>query len=289
MQTFRGIATKPVVTAMLALLPIAMAGCAENKLPDLSLATTPVQESAQVEQAARPVEGAQKAGRPSGPAGAIAEARSLRKSGQKGQALARLEAAQTQAPGDLALTRERGLLLLEVGQIDKAEPLLRQAIDPARPDWRIHSALGAALSAKGRQQEAQMELAKALQLAPDEPAVLNNLALSYALDGKSQHAEQLLRRASGQRASGETVQRTRQNLALLLGLNGRIDEARTVSNGVLPPEHVAANVAFLREQAGDQAQVSSSFAVEPVKAASASAVGLPAPTYQLGGPPKAGR
>lgn len=286
MQRFFGFTAKPVVGVMLALLPIAIAGCAENKLPDLSLAAKPVQEPTQVEQPARPVEGAQKATRLSGPAAAIAEARSLRQSGQKGQALARLEAAQTQVPGDLDLTRERGLLLLEVGQIDKAEPLLRQAIDPARPDWRIHSALGAALSAKGRQQDAQMELAKALRLAPDEPAVLNNLALSYALDGKSRQAEDLLRRAAAQRARGETVQRTRQNLALLLGLNGRIDEARTVSNGVLPPEHVAANVAFLREQAGGQAQVSSSFAGEPVKAASAGGTGLPAPTYQLGGPQK---
>ena len=65
-----------------------------------------------------------------------------------------------------------------------------------------------------------MELAKALALAPDQPGVLNNLALSYALDGKAAEAEKPLRKA--QRSRGRTPQ-VQENLALVLGLRGRYE------------------------------------------------------------------
>ncbi|MCH9715917.1 MAG: tetratricopeptide repeat protein, partial [Gammaproteobacteria bacterium] len=82
------------------------------------------------------------------------------------------------------------------GQLAKAEKLLTRARDDHAPDWRVHSALGATLSARGNQQAAQIELSKALKLAPDHPSILNNLALSYALDGNHDQAETLLRRAA---------------------------------------------------------------------------------------------
>ena len=123
---------------------------------------------------------------------------------------------------DRRLQLERGLLALELGDAARAEKLLRQAHDPKAPDWRLHSALGAALASRGKQQEAQVQFAKALALAPDQPSVLNNLALSYALDGKAAEAEQLLRKA--QRSAGRTPQ-MQENLALVLGLRGRYERS----------------------------------------------------------------
>ena len=125
-----------------------------------------------------------------------------------------LDRAAAAKPADRRLQLERGLLALELGDAAKAEKLLRQAHDPKAPDWRLHSALGAALASRGKQQEAQVEFAKALALAPDQPSVLNNLALSYALDGKAAEAEQLLRKA--QRSAGKAPQ-VQENLALVLG------------------------------------------------------------------------
>ena len=59
-------------------------------------------------------------------------------------------------------------------------------------------------------------------------SVTNNLALAYALDGKADKAEELLRKAV---ASGHEDKRVRQNLALVLGLQGKFDEARQVAVG----------------------------------------------------------
>lgn len=182
--------------------------------------------------------------------GALAEARALRLSGDKAGAFAILEKAADSSPKDTAVLKERALLALELGQIAKAEQQLKALIDPKAPDWRILSGYGAALAASGKHQQAQLQFAKALELAPDHPAILNNLALSYALDGKSEDAERLLARAaqSGQKTAPGA--QARQNLALIVGLKGRTDEAVKISSAVLPPAQARANADFLAKSAG---------------------------------------
>ena len=186
-----------------------------------------------------------------------------------------LDRAAAAKPGDRRLQLERGLLALELGDAATAEKLLRQAHDPKAPDWRLHSALGAALASRGKQQEAQVQLAKALALAPDQPSVLNNLALSYALDGKVAEAEQLLRKA--QRSAGEDAADAGEP-----GAGAGL--ARQVRGSPIGwPGRPAAG------QGGAERGVSAR--VGPGRADSAAgepmrkAASLPLPTYQLGGPP----
>jgi Flp pilus assembly protein TadD len=221
---------------------------------------------------------------PSDPAALLAHARALRANDAKPDALALLDRGAIGKPSDRRLLLERGLLALELGDAAKAEKLLRQAHDPKAPDWRLHSALGAALASRGKQQEAQIELAKALALAPDQPSVLNNLALSYALDGKAAEAEQLLRKA--QRSAGRTPQ-VQENLALVLGLRGRYEEARSAGQAALPPVKAEQNVAYLR--ALGEARSAASAATDRADAAAGdrarkASASLLQPTYQLGGP-----
>jgi Flp pilus assembly protein TadD len=207
---------------------------------------------------------------------ALAYARALRSEGAKAEALAALDETAVVKRGDRRLTLERGLLALELGQPEKAETLLRQAHDAKAPDWRLHSALGAALASRGKQQEAQAQFAKALALAPDQPAVLNNLALSYALDGRTEEAEKLLRKAQTARSSAPQVA---QNLALVLGLRGKFDEAKSaVANGALSPAKADANVSYLQSLTAKKAEADG---ISAPRKASAS---LAQPTYQLGGP-----
>ncbi|MDX2307320.1 MAG: hypothetical protein NW216_03680 [Hyphomicrobium sp.] len=174
-------------------------------------------------------------------AAAIRAARAARESGKKAEALAGLDKSDG-ATTDPALLSERGMLALELGQTAKAEQLLKDAITKGATDWRVRSAHGAALSANGNQGAAQAELGKALEAAPNEPAVLNNLALSYALDGKHGEAERLLRQA----ADRTTNPQASQNLALILGLNGKVGEAKAIAERSLPPDSAAANVAYFQ-------------------------------------------
>ena len=59
-------------------------------------------------------------------------------------------------------------------------------------------------------------------LAPGEPQVLNNLGLSYVLTNELAEAEKVLREAA---ASPKATLKVRQNLALVLRLQGKTEEA----------------------------------------------------------------
>jgi Flp pilus assembly protein TadD len=83
-----------------------------------------------------------------------------------------------------------------------------------------------------------------LKIVPDEPSVLSNLGLSYMLARDLPNAEQTLRRAYG---NPRADARVRQNLALVVGLQGRFAEAENIAKGDLPAEEATANVAYLRE------------------------------------------
>ena len=100
--------------------------------------------------------------------------------------------------------------------------MLDRAHTPDQPDWHILSAQGAVLDQMGRHEEAQRYYLTALKIVPDEPSVLSNLGLSYALSKDLKNAEATLRRAAAQRPVDPRV---RQNLALVVGLQGRFAEA----------------------------------------------------------------
>src|SRR5207248_10848914 len=115
---------------------------------------------------------------------------------------------------------------------------------PANPDWRILSVQGTTLDKMGKHEEARRYYNTALKIVPDEPSVLSNLGLSYMLTRELPSAEQTLRRAYGNpRADG----RVRQNLALVVGLQGRFADAESIAKGDLPADEAMANVAYLRE------------------------------------------
>jgi Flp pilus assembly protein TadD len=96
----------------------------------------------------------------------------------------------------------------------------------------------------GRHADAQRYYLTALKIVPEEPSVLSNLGLSYALAKDLPDAETTLRRAA---AHPPVNPRVRQNLALVVGLQGRLAEAETIVRADLPPEEAAANVAYLRQ------------------------------------------
>ena len=102
----------------------------------------------------------------------------------------------------------------------------------------------------GRHDEAQRYYASALKIMPDEPSVLSNLGLSYALSKDLPQAEGDA--AARRPRSPAPSRKVRQNLALVVGLQGRFAEAETIARGDLPPDEAAANVAYLRQMLAQQ-------------------------------------
>ena len=67
--------------------------------------------------------------------------------------------------------------------------------------------------------------------------------MSYAAAGDRAQAEQLLRRAV---AKPDATITERQNLALVIGLQGRIEEAERLIRADLPPDVASSNLAYLK-------------------------------------------
>src|SRR4029079_14993806 len=146
--------------------------------------------------------------------------------------------ASIRNPRSMLLLGSYGRALAEAGQYKQALETLNRAHTPDNPDWRILNAQGAVLDQMGRPGEAQRYYASALKIIPDEPSVLSNLGLSYLLTKDLKNAEDTLRRAVAQPNAEPKV---RQNLALVVGLRGRFEEAEKIARSDLPENEAAAN------------------------------------------------
>ena len=175
---------------------------------------------------------------------AIAYARALRATDQRAQAVAVLEQASLRNPASMPLVGAYGRALADAGQYKQALEALSKAHTPDNPDWRILNAQGAVLDQLGRHAEARKHYEAALKIVPGEPSVLSNLGLSYALTKDLKRAEAALRESAARPGASPRV---RQNLALVIGLQGRFAEAERMAAADLPPAEAEANVEYLRE------------------------------------------
>ncbi len=191
--------------------------------------------------------------KPSDPDTAIAYAQALRATDQRAQAVAVLEQASIRNPHNLPLLGAYGRALADAGDYNQALDVLGRAHTPDQPDWRILNAQGAVLDQLGRHAEAQRHYSAALKIKPDEPSILSNLGLSYALTKDLRRAEATLQQAVARPNAGPKV---RQNLALVVGLEGRFAEAEKIASADLPVDEAAANVRYLREMLAQRGQVS---------------------------------
>lgn len=176
----------------------------------------------------------------------LAYADGLEAMGQKREALAVYQKLTEAEPSNGKLAGIYGRKLMLAGQVDQAIPILEGAEQKGDKDWRVMSALGSAYDQKGLYQKAREQYAKALAADPENLAVMNNLAMSYALEGNLKQAEAELRKADAMPRS-KTEPRIRQNLALVVGLQGRFDEATTLAQQDLPADQVQENMAYLKK------------------------------------------
>lgn len=241
--------------ASLALLAVTLGGCQTAGMPDITgalggrstVAKTDTRSDARAEMDSREsVEtwGERFRANPKDADAALRYGQALRATGQRAQAVAVLEKATIANPTNKALLAGYGRALADNGSFQQAFDTLGRAHTPDNPDWRILSVQGTTLDQMGRHEEARRYYAGALKISPGEPSVLSNLGLSYVLSKDLPKAEDALRRAYD---SGRADQRVRQNLALVVGLQGRFSEAETIVKADLPPDEAAANVAYLKQ------------------------------------------
>jgi Flp pilus assembly protein TadD len=171
-------------------------------------------------------------------------AKALRALTQYPQAAAVMQAAAVKAPQDMEILAAYGKALADAGQLQQAADVLSRSYTAERPDWSSMSVQGSVADQLGDHTQAQQYYRDALKIAPGEPNVLSNLGLSYALTKQLPLAEQVLRQAvENPRADS----RVRDNLALVLSLQGKFAEAQKVEQQDRSAQAAAANVASIRQ------------------------------------------
>ncbi|SDT40249.1 tetratricopeptide repeat protein [Bradyrhizobium canariense] len=230
--------------AVVAIFAVGLCGCQTTS--DITGSLTPKADSGAAADPRRvaEIDGERYRANPKDADAALAYGQALRATGQHSQAAAVLEQATIAHPGNKALLAAYGRALADNSNFQAAFDVLARAHTPDNPDWRILSVQGTMLDQLGRHDEARGYYVSALRIVPDEPSVLSNLGLSYMLSRDLPKAEQTLRQAY---ASGKADSRVRQNLALVVGLQGRFAEAESIAKADLPPDEAAANVAYLKQ------------------------------------------
>ena len=174
---------------------------------------------------------------------AMTYARALRALGQHAQAVAVMQGCAIQNPNDMAVLGEYGKALADAGRLREASEVLGKAHTPERPIPSILSAQGSVSDQMGDHAQAQGFYQAALKIRPNDPMILSNLGLSYALSRDLAQADETLRAATAQPTADVRV---RQNFALVLALEGKFAEAEEISRRDLSPIDAAANVQTIR-------------------------------------------
>ncbi len=156
-----------------------------------------------------------------------------------------LRQALRDSPNHPDLTEELAKTLIASGRLRDGVVLIERLaaapnVTPERAA-RLHSAMGVAFDRAEKHQMAQAEYQLALKAEPYNAFALNNLGLSYAMEGKLDVAERTLRKALVAPEAGTQV---RQNLALVLALKGNSVEAERLASQDLPASLVKETVAF---------------------------------------------
>jgi Flp pilus assembly protein TadD len=180
---------------------------------------------------------------PTDPVAGVELGSALRAMGHYDEAAAAVSRVLVLKPNDLPALLESASISIAANKGFYAIEPLKRAQTLAPKDWRPHSLMGIAREQNEQSGDAEAEYLKALALSPKNPAVLSNLALWYVKHGDPAQAETLLRQAVAEPSASA---QERQNLAFVLGMEGRYDQAERLMREDLPPPVVNNNLAYLK-------------------------------------------
>ena len=168
-------------------------------------------------------------------------ARNLRYTGGGRTAVEIMKSYAVKYSDDPAFLIEFGKAKLSVSEAQGAIQYLKKAIEKGGDDWEAYSALGIGYDLQQSYGEAWEAYEKALALSGNNPAVINNMALSAALNGKLPLAISVLEDAPLEARRHPQV---RLNLALFYGIKGDLKKAEALAKMDLDEKALRNNLAI---------------------------------------------
>ena len=161
--------------------------------------------------------------------------------GEFNQAILSYNSALARNPHDREALRGLARAYLMSAQPALAGEPLAVAYQDNPEDAKLLQLIGVADDFVGRHDEAQTRYRRGLELAPGDPALSLDLALSLALSGDYPEAIAILRPVA---TAATSSQRERQTLALIYGLQGNRREAEHMARIDMDPASVQRNLAY---------------------------------------------
>jgi tetratricopeptide (TPR) repeat protein len=163
----------------------------------------------------------------------------FKKTGRNSEAVNANQTAVELSPQDAESHSNLGIMLQDLGELEKAEASYRQAIG-LKPDYaEAHSNLGVTLQGLGRLDEAEASLTQAIALKSDFAQAHYNLGITLQEQGRLEEAEASYRAAIALKSN---YAEAHSNLGGTLQELGRVDEAEASYRQAiaLKPDHVEA-------------------------------------------------
>lgn len=160
-------------------------------------------------------------------------AEALRRMGEYKAAVIMYDDVISKQPEPLEAYEGKALALMAQGDTEAAARILQQVLTKDRARWRTLNALGILFASKPMFSEANTYMNEALRVSPNNPSVMNNMALISAMQHQYPAAIETLKQAAS--ASTEEKQREQidMNRALIHGISGELQEAENVASKYL--------------------------------------------------------
>jgi tetratricopeptide (TPR) repeat protein len=156
---------------------------------------------------------------------AMVEAQLLREANQFDEAYRVLNQALEKLPNHIDLLYETAMMADKIGKPDVFEQLMRKLIKIKPDHAQAYNALGySMLERNERIPEAMQLVEKALQLAPDDAAIMDSVGWGYYRNGKLDESVKMLRRAFAGNANPEIA----AHLGEVLWVRGDKAEAKKI-------------------------------------------------------------
>ena len=175
----------------------------------------------------------------------LAEVQILRDARRPAEALLVLDDALRETPDDTGLLYEAAMLAEHIDRVDLMETRLRRVIELQPDHAHAHNALGYSLAdRKLRLEEAEALILRALELAPDDPFILDSLGWVRFRRGDGAGALVHLERAYAKRQDAEIA----AHLGEVLWSLSRRDDARRILDQALAahPDNALLNATAVR-------------------------------------------
>lgn len=136
-----------------------------------------------------------------------------------------------------------GQVMVQNNRPLEAVGYLEEVAAKSPANFRIYNSIGLAYDLQGLHEKAQEAYGRGLNIMPDHISLLNNLALSLAIESEYAPAIQLLTKTVNIDYSQTTAQ---QNLIMVYAMSGDEEAARTMANSFMTQQEVEESIEHYR-------------------------------------------